>query len=175
MKTWKNPQTGRLVPIDEIREYVRLKFKYENDELVRIRNGRKEHNKHTKGYRVVTLCGCKVLLHHAVWLFHNEYLPEEVDHGDRNRDNNRIGNLRASTRSQNKRNKTKSVGKSSKYRGVSWATRRSKWVAEIRIDDNKRKYLGAHDSETAAALAYNAAAIIYHGEFAHLNKIEEGI
>jgi hypothetical protein len=48
----------------------------------------------------------------------------------------------------------------SKYRGVSWSKERFRWQASISktIDGVRRqRWLGCHDSEEAAARAYNAA------------------
>lgn len=76
-------------------------------------------------------------------------------------------NLRNCTNSQNSMNKT-ALGKS-KYLGVSYV---GKYItAKIRINGRLR-YLGSFKTEDAAALAYNEAAKIYHGEFANLNIIE---
>ena len=60
--------------------------------------------------------------------------------------------------------------KSSKYKGVTcfWHTR--KWRAYIHMG-KKIKHLGYFDYEIDAALAHNAAALQYHGEFARLNEI----
>ncbi|MCU5100544.1 AP2 domain-containing protein [Bacillus cereus] len=59
---------------------------------------------------------------------------------------------------------------SSKYKGVSWYKSRKKWCAEITFD-KKRKRLGYFDSEDAAALAYNKAALELIGNEAYLNVI----
>lgn len=71
-------------------------------------------------------------------------------------------------------------GKSSIYLGVKGCRDTSKivdgkrvyrkWVAQIRYNKT-RKWLGTFNSETDAAIAYNEAAKIYHGEFANLNTI----
>jgi hypothetical protein len=44
-------------------------------------------------------------------------------------------------------------------------------MATIRAN-NKKQYLGCFINPIDAARAYNAAALKYHGEFAHLNKID---
>jgi hypothetical protein len=59
-----------------------------------------------------------------------------------------------------------SIKSKSKYRGVYTCFR-----SQIRVD-RKTISLGIFDSAEEAAIAYNKAAIKYHGEFASLNKIE---
>lgn len=95
-----------------------------------------------------------------------------VDHIDHNGLNNQKANLRSCTKMQNSKNRT-GWGKS-KYLGVSKRINQSSisWKAEINAE-NKRKYLGVFKSEEAAAIAYNEAAKVLHGEFANLNIIEQ--
>ncbi len=99
-----------------------------------------------------------------------------VDHADLDGLNNQKYNLRIATRSQNNANKNPSKNGTSKYLGVCIHYNRPrkdgsisfKYYASIR-KDKKKKYLGVFDSEENAALAYDEAAKIMHGEFANLN------
>lgn len=71
-------------------------------------------------------------------------------------------------------NQKKRVSGSSIYRGVSITKRRSgppKWAANV-CYKGKITYLGCFDTEKEAALAYNAGALIHHGEYANLNTID---
>lgn len=96
-----------------------------------------------------------------------------VDHINRNTLDNRKSNLRFSTNSQNLYNRnTYKPGKSSKYKGVTKKKTDKKYHARIAYEGNKIS-LGYFDTETDAALAYNKAALIYHGEFAYLNDVME--
>lgn len=82
--------------------------------------------------------------------------PHEVDHINRNKFDNRRANLRLATRGQNAQNVTKRAGTTSAYRGVSWNTRKSKWVAMIKVD-GRAMWLGYHVEEEEAARVARAA------------------
>lgn len=101
-----------------------------------------------------------------------EYTKMFCDHIDGNGLNNQRSNLRVATPLQNQQNqKRKSIG-SSQYKGVHFNKKcKRKWSAMIRCSEG-RLYLGRFANETEAALAYNEAAIKYHGEFARLNIIQ---
>lgn len=105
---------------------------------------------------------------------HNIIMPNKegmiVDHINRDSLDNRKCNLRYATRSQNNANRNPSKKGSSKYLGVMFEKDRNKWSARIR-KDGKGKRLGCFDSEIEAAIAYNNAALILHGDFANLNII----
>jgi hypothetical protein len=91
----------------------------------------------------------------------------EVDHKDGDGLNNTHCNLRLCSHAENMHNRLKQEH-SSRYKGVRWDVAHRKWRSEIKIS-YKKIYLGYHLSETEAALAYDEAAIKYHGQFARLN------
>jgi len=78
-----------------------------------------------------------------------------VDHRDGNGLNNQRFNLRFATRRKNASNHyLKRLGlSSSKYTGVSWSKKHSKWEAHIKIN-GKKKFLGLFIDEDQAHLAY---------------------
>lgn len=135
----------------------------------RIKKGMKAgalHNKNVRPRYVINIKGKQYFLSRMIFYWHNGYLPAEVDHKDRNPLNNRIGNLRAATRSENAKNKTKKKNVTSKYTGVH--LRGKHWIASIRIN-TRATFLGNFKTEEEAAIAYNEAAKIHHGEFANYN------
>jgi len=91
-----------------------------------------------------------------------------VDHVDHDGLNNRRGNLRLATFSENCRNQKKSAKASSRYKGVFWHKRARKWAAHISAE-GKAHHLGYFTDEVEAARAYDEAAKKLHKDFAALN------
>ena len=91
----------------------------------------------------------------------------QVDHIDGDTLDNRRCNLRISTPAQNQQN-TRARGGSSKYKGVSWFTRRGRW----RVAFNwlgKTHFVGYFDDEVEAARTYDKHILELAGEWAVLN------
>lgn len=107
-------------------------------------------------------------MHRLIFEHEYGYMPKELDHENRNKQDNQIKNLRKCTSSQNNANGNMGRGGSSIYRGVSWHKINQKW--RTRISENGMEYyLGYFDSEIKAAKAYDRKAIELYGEFATLN------
>jgi hypothetical protein len=94
-----------------------------------------------------------------------------VDHINGDKLDNRRSNLRFCTPAQNNYNSSKHKRNTSGYKGVFWNGRDGKWLAQAKINQ-KQTYLGQYETREQAALYYNLAAIMFHGEFARLNVIE---
>lgn len=95
----------------------------------------------------------------------------DTDHHDGNKLNNQKYNLRTATSLQNRYNRNSYKGSTSKYKGVGWFKRDSKWRAYI-VKDRKNYHLGLYENEQQAALAYNKKALEFHGKFARLNEVD---
>ena len=93
-----------------------------------------------------------------------------TDHRNGNGLDNQRSNLRPATVAQNTQNARPQAGSSSRYKGVTWHKKLSKWQAEIKVG-GKHRYLGVFVSEEDAALAYNVAALEAYGEYAYLNEV----
>lgn len=91
-----------------------------------------------------------------------------VDHIDGDRANNRRSNLRICTPSGNAKNLALSTRNKSGFKGVCWNKQRQRWEAQIGSDRIQYK-LGFFDTPVEAAVAYDRAASLLHGEFARTN------
>jgi hypothetical protein len=92
----------------------------------------------------------------------------QIDHKDHDGLNNQKYNLRICTRQQNLQNTSSRLNASSKYLGVSFDKKTSKWAAKI-CNNEKHLRLGSFFLEEDAARAYDAKAKELHGDFANLN------
>ena len=124
----------------------------------------------THGYKFGRIFGRNLKAHRVAFaLCHGYWPPGDVDHINGNRQDNRISNLRPASRAENLRNQIGSRGGTSKYLGVSWSTRRRKWIATVKPSGRNAKYLGQFDCEIDAAICRDVGAMKYHGAFASLN------
>lgn len=101
------------------------------------------------------------MLHRLVWMFHNGLTENEIDHIDRNPNNNRIENLREVTRQQNNIN---SVRKDSICRGTCFHQRDNVWRAQISIS-GARLHLGSFKTQQEAKACYDKTAREWFGEY----------
>ncbi len=103
---------------------------------------------------------------------HNQIMQPQsgliIDHKDHNGLNNSRANLRLATKSQNSCNRRKRPLCTSKYKGVYIDKKTRKFKAALTCK-GQRMHLGYFDTEIDAARAYDAAAKLYHGDFASLN------
>ncbi len=124
------------------------------------------------GYRYICVNGANYSEHIIIWIWHYGKIPKgkEVDHKNRIRSDNRIENLRIGTHGKNSANIDIRKDNTSGYKGVSFHKRTKTWRADITFEDCQ-KSLGHFGTALDAAVAYNAAALKFQGEFAVLNKI----
>ena len=122
-----------------------------------------------QGYMVIKLDGRNLLkASRLAWLYVTGEFPEQdIDHKDRNPENNKWRNLRPATREQNVFNRGIPKHNNSGILGVAFVERvgrKSKWHARIRV---KRKgiYLGAFDRMEDAVAARLAAEKKYFKSF----------
>ena len=121
------------------------------------------HSVTEKGYLRGSFDGRQYRVHRLVFLYFHGYMPEQIDHIDGNRQNNRIENLREATSAQNNQNRMATGA--TKIKGVCWHKQSSKWVASICIN-RKSVHLGSFENIEDAALVATKARQKLHGEFA---------
>ena len=94
-----------------------------------------------------------------------------IDHINGDKLDNRRENLRLCTNSQNQANRKVTRGVS-KFKGVGWQKTAwgGHWFAKITVQ-GKVINIGSYLTDLDAAKAYNDAAVLHFGEFAHLNDL----
>jgi hypothetical protein len=109
--------------------------------------------------------GWKIGVHRLAIALESGQWPEEVDHKNGDRADNKRSNLRVATRRQNEANKPRPRHNTSGFKGVSYVKSRGRWRAYI-SRNNRQLSLGYHDTPEEASAAYFAAAQKLFGEFA---------
>lgn len=127
----------------------------------RVRVGERAGCAHHDGYRQISLRGKVFGEHRLAWAHHySEQPPEQIDHINGDRSDNRICNLRAATNRLNSCNRRTARA----LKGVERLPS-GRWGA--RIGSNGQSfYLGTFDTPEQAHVAYRKAASALHGEFA---------
>lgn len=114
------------------------------------------------GYFEIRIHGVKHKGHRLAWLLtHDVWPPNEVDHINGDRSDNRLCNLRLATSCENKQNASRRSDNSSGHPGVSWYKKTGSWRADIQLN-GKQKYLGSFHVLEDAISAYQAAKSEFH-------------
>ena len=121
------------------------------------------------GYRAIRYDGKLYLAHRLVYLWHKGYLPAEIDHIDRNKQNNAIENLRECTKSQNHFNRSLSQTNTSGYKNVTWNKATKKWQVGLSIM-GKYNYFGTYYDVEVANFVAETMRNKYHKQFANNGK-----
>lgn len=127
--------------------------------------GNKVGNMDSKGYLRMCINYKEFRLHRIIFLMHHGYLPEFIDHIDGNKTNNRIGNLRPATKSENAKNTQLNAKNKSGFKNVSWSKSANKWAVQMSID-GKNTNCGLFDDINDASKEAERLRKIYHGVFA---------
>lgn len=115
-----NPETGIL--------------RWRNPTNTKIRKGAIAGSK-TYNYYRVNIYNRNYRLHRIIWLYVHGYFPEnEIDHIDRNGQNNKLNNLREVSRQCNLRNTGLYTTNKSGITGVYFDKTRFTWCAFIRVN-----------------------------------------
>lgn len=114
------------------------------------------------GYKVIYIDRRQYKAHRLAWLYVNgEFPPEQIDHINRDREDNRICNLRCATRTENNQNLSVSSRNTSGHIGVSWCARLQKWHARI-MANRKYIHIGYFNEIVDAIAARESAKRQYH-------------
>lgn len=105
------------------------------------------------GYKRIAIDKRHYMAHRLAWLYIHGYFPEhEIDHIDRDPSNNKINNLRESSRSCNCSNRNVRSDSSSGVTGVLFRKDNGMWTSNIVIL-GKRTHLGQFKTKLNAAKA----------------------
>ena len=94
--------------------------------------------------------------HRLIWLHVNGETPNQIDHINQNKADNRIKNLRDVDNATNRKNQSRYITNTSGITGVSWHKASSKWCAQIKIN-GKSNHLGLFKTLEEAAVARREA------------------
>lgn len=109
-----------------------------------------------QGYLQIGLFKTPYLVHRLAFLYMVGRMPNEIDHIDGDRQNNKWSNLREVTSAVNRRNMGIPVNNRSGVRGVYFYPRYGKWEVTIGRD-GEHFYLGRYDSFDEAVAVRHAA------------------
>ena len=101
------------------------------------------HNSHI-GYVMITLFNKSYYAHRLAFLYMVNEMPEQVDHINHDRTDNRWPNLRQSSMAGNRLNMSKSKANTSGTTGVYWNSDLSKWQVKIGVE-GKSLHVGVFD------------------------------
>lgn len=122
---------------------------------------------HKTGYRHITWQGKPQKAHRLIFMLHHGYMPQEVDHINGDRADNRIENLRAANRSENQCNRGALANNTSGYPNVSWHKKSKAWLVRVMKNGKTKVNIYVKDLELAGLVALEARSL-YHGKFAQL-------
>jgi len=117
---------------------------------------------HSLGYRRVRVDGKQYQEHRLVWLYYyGEFPPEQIDHINGVKSDNRLENLRAVSNAENGKNQHRPRNNTSGIMGVCWHSREKCYHAGIQVR-GKRTHLGNFDNFFDACCARKSAELIHN-------------
>ena len=157
---------------DITQELLKEKFTYDGENLVwkktraSTKIGKKAGTTKAEGYRQIAIGKVCALEHRLVFMYVHGYMPNEIDHINGNRADNRIENLRECTPSINNRNSKMPSTNKSGVKGVFWDNSENKWHGRVWAN-GKFAFSRCYEKLEDAAQAVREAREIHHGEYAH--------
>lgn len=94
-------------------------------------SGRQAGTVNSKGYIKFKVKGKHYAAHRVAWYFYTGDWPDQIDHINGNKQDNRLTNIRNVSNIENQRNKSLGINNTSGYLGIS--AYRNKWRAQIYV------------------------------------------
>ena len=91
--------------------------------------------------------------HRLIYFLNKGYFPDQIDHSNLNRGDNKLSNIKESFNGLNHKNKSNHTNSKSNFIGV--CKLKDKWIAQIRIK-SKIKRICLESCELTAAIKYNS-------------------
>jgi hypothetical protein len=149
--------------------HVEVKARYEYDPLTGIvtdkTTGRSVGARMPDGYTVMNLRGKMIGVHRLAFFWMRGYWPpEQIDHVNGARSDNRWCNLRLASATENAQNKTPYGVKNHGFKGTKLDAN-GKWRAQITVDGKVKYIPGRYNSAAEAHRAYKHWAGQHFGQF----------
>jgi hypothetical protein len=151
------------ITLNELFSYKDGALYWKNAPCKSVKSGQKAGFLNLKKYQKVKIKGKAYFAHRLIFMMHNGYMPEFIDHIDGNPENNLIENLRPASRQQNNANAKLRIDTASGAKGVTW--HKSKWNVRVSVN-GERKHIGSFEDFELAELVATMAREKYHGLFA---------
>ena len=151
------PETGKLFWRERPREWFKSDRAFN---AINSRDAGKETfiTLHHEGYFRGMIYGRVYAAHRVIWAMQYGYWPDQVDHINGDRQDNRLVNLREVSHLENMQNKRLYSNNKSGHAGVFFNKDRGKWQAHIRVD-GERVHLGMFESRDEAITARKEASV----------------
>lgn len=116
------------------------------------------------GYLCVGIDRTPFLNHRVIFMMHKGYMPIMIDHIDGNKLNNKIENLRETTRGQNRMNSKLQSNNISGAKNVNWNKKHKKWYVQLSAE-GKKLYFGSYFDLNVARFVAETMRHKYHKQF----------
>jgi hypothetical protein len=154
-------------------EYVSQLFEYKQNDLYRKKTvgsraikGQIAGSILKDGYRQVKIGLKSYKVHRIIFLMQYGYLPEQVDHINGNRSDNRLKNLRPATNATNQYNRKPQRNNATGHKNVHFCNRSKKYIVSFRTNGKLKSYGSFSDMNEAKCVAMQTR-IELHKEYAN--------
>jgi len=106
------------------------------------------------GYLRLRIGGSLHLVHRIIWMMSYGEWPDNIDHVDHDRSNNKLSNLRNVTKSENAKNRSLNINNTSGKSGVIQDKRSGRWVCRLGANHG---YVGSYQNIEDAFMARKQA------------------